>query len=428
MPETGAAGYSEFPTNNPAFPSAPLRPLLFSHYTAVTCLGRGREETLSALEAERSGLAPCRFETVDLNTWVGEVEGVDAVRMSADLREYDCRNNRLAQLGLEQDGFAEAVDEAARRFGRERVAVFLGASTSGILQTELAYRRRDPATGALPADFVYRATHNPFSVADFARRYLGLQGPAAVSSTACSSSAKAFASAHRMIEADLIDAAVVGGVDSLCLTTLYGFNSLELLSDRPCRPFDAERDGISIGEAAAFGLLERAPERPEADAILLLGAGESSDAYHMSSPHPEGLGARIAMERALLAAGLSPEDIDYINLHGTATPGNDAAEGKAVYALFADGVPCSSTKGATGHALGAAGAVEATICALALRAGLLPGSVNTRRPDASIALNYLTHGRRGAIARVLSNSFGFGGSNCSLIFGRASQANGPCVD
>jgi 3-oxoacyl-[acyl-carrier-protein] synthase-1 len=287
------------------------------------------------------------------------------------------------------------------------------------LQTELAYRQRNPRTGALPQGFSYRGTQNSFSVADFVRRTLGLEGPAVVVSSACSSSAKVFGSARRMIEADLIDAAVVGGVDSLCLTTLYGFNAMQLTSMGPCRPFDVARDGISISEAAAFALLERLPESLDADAVSLLGVGESSDAYHMSSPHPEGLGARAAMLAALRSASLDRGHIDYINLHGTGTPGNDSAEGRAVDAVFGAAIPCSSTKGATGHALGAAGALEATICALALQHGFMPAGLNTTHVDTELAACYLRENRAAPISRLLSNSFGFGGTNCSLIFGRA---------
>ncbi|WP_324779682.1 beta-ketoacyl-[acyl-carrier-protein] synthase family protein [Thiobacillus sedimenti] len=396
-----------------------MTPLLLSAYTATTCLGRGLDATRLALRAGRSGLARCAFETVELDTWIGEVAGVDDETLPAALADYDCRNNRLTWMGLETDGFGDRVREAVARYGRARVGVFLGTSTSGILQTELAYRRRDPATGALPADFNYRTTHNSFSLAEFTRAYFGLEGMAMTISTACSSSAKVFAAAARQIELGLIDAAVVGGVDTLCLTTLYGFASLQLTSPRPCRPYDAARDGISIGEGAGFALLERAPAPPPG-AVLLLGAGESSDAYHMSSPHPEGLGAKRAMEAALKSAGLAPADIDYINLHGTATPANDAAEGRAVAALFGDRVPCSSTKGATGHTLGAAGAVEAAICALALTDGVLPGSPGTAAPDPAIPIGYVIESRAAALRRVLSNSFGFGGSNCSLIFGVAA--------
>jgi 3-oxoacyl-[acyl-carrier-protein] synthase-1 len=397
--------------------------LLLSHYTASSCLGLGLDATLAALKARRSGLKPCRFETVhDLQTYVGEVEAVDGVALPDGLADFDCRNNRLALLGLEQDGFGDAVRAAAARHGRRRVGVLLGTSTAGILQTEQAYRRRDPATGALPADFHYRTTHNTYSVGDFVRSYFDLEGPAVVVSTACSSSAKVFASAARMIAAGLIDAAIVGGVDSLCLTTLYGFNSLELLSTRPCRPYDADRDGLSIGEAAAYILLERAPAHVGAADILLLGAGESSDAHHMSAPHPEGLGARMAMQAALDSAGLEVSAVDYLNLHGTATPSNDAAEGKAVEGLFGDRVACSSTKAATGHTLGAAGGMEAVICALALRHGFMPGGAHLDRLDPAIAIDYLAANREQAPRRALSNSFGFGGSNCSLLFGRGDAA------
>jgi 3-oxoacyl-[acyl-carrier-protein] synthase-1 len=381
-------------------------------------MGCGLAATFATLEGEGCGLRPCALDDVGLNTYTGEVAGLDAECLRADLAAFDCRNNRLAQLGLRQDGFAEAVTAAAGRLGRDRIGVFLGTSTSGGYETEQAYRRRDPASGALPDDYRYESTHNFFSVADFTRRYLDLGGPAFVISTACSSSAKVFAAAARYLAAGVIDAAVVGGVDSLCLTTLYGFNSLQLVSPQPCRPFDAARDGISIGEAAVFVLLERAPATPPADAVYLLGVGESSDAYHMSSPHPEGLGAERAMAAALASAGLGVGDIDYINLHGTATPGNDAAEGLAVGRLFGRATACSSTKGASGHTLGAAGALEAVVAALAVREGLVPGGVNTVHPDPALAIDYRLRNERRPVARVLSNAFGFGGTNCSLVIGR----------
>ena len=400
-----------------------MTPLLLSHFTATSCIGRGLQATLDSLRAQRSGLVPCAFETVALEAYVGEVPGVDEVRLPRALKRFDCRNNRLARLALAADGFLEAVAACAGRVGRRRVGLFLGTSTSGMLETEIAYRRRDPASGALPPDFDYAGTHNSYSLAAFARQVLALEGPSVVVSSACSSSAKVFAAARRMIAAELIDAAVVGGVDSLCLTTLYGFHALQLVSRGPCRPFDLERDGISIGEAAAFAILERPPASLDANAVLLLGVGESSDAYHMSSPHPEGRGARAAMLQALERARLGPEDIDYINLHGTGTPSNDSAEAKAVAAVFgqrARAVPASSTKGATGHTLGAAGGLEAVICALALTHGLLPGSANTERIDPGLAFDYLRANRRQPIARALSNSFGFGGSNCALVLGRAT--------
>jgi 3-oxoacyl-[acyl-carrier-protein] synthase-1 len=398
-----------------------LRPLALSRFTAVSCIGCGLEETLAALRSTRSGLECCAFETVRLETYVGEVPGVEEVPLPHALRRFACRNNRLAELGLEQDEFMESVRDCIGRVGPRRVGLFLGTSTSGMLATELAYRRRDPATGALPCEFDYARTHNSYSLAEFVRLRLGIEGPRAVISTACSSSAKAFGSAWRLIEVGLIDAAVVGGVDSLCLTTLYGFHSLQLVSRARCRPFDVARDGISIGEAAAFALIERAPSSLDPERILLTGIGESSDAHHMSSPHPEGRGAREAMQEALASAGLDAHDIDYLNLHGTGTPSNDSAEGLAVSQLLGAGLRASSTKGATGHALGAAGALEAVICALALKQRLLPGGVGTERIDPAVGFEYLRASRKDdRLRRALSNSFGFGGSNCSLVLERAA--------
>jgi 3-oxoacyl-[acyl-carrier-protein] synthase-1 len=395
-----------------------MKPLLLESFTATSCIGIGVAPTLESLRARRSGLKRCEFETVDIETHIGEVPGVDDVRLPAALARFDCRNNRLAELALRQDGFIEAVEHAVGRCGRRRIGVFMGTSTAGILQTELAYRDRDLVTGALPASFEYSTTHNSFSVADYIRRRLRIEGPAMVVSCACASSAKVFGSARRMIEAGVIDAAVVGGVDSLCLTTLYGFHSLQLSSASPCRPFDVARDGISIGEAAAFALLVPPHDGLDGDDVLLLGVGESSDAYHMSAPHPEGHGARRAMQAALRAACLDAEAIDYINLHGTGTPSNDRSESQAVTSVFGPATPGSSTKGATGHTLGAAGALEAVISAITLRSGFLPGGVHTTHIDPMLTAHYLRENRPSPASHVLSNSFGFGGTNCSLIFGR----------
>jgi 3-oxoacyl-[acyl-carrier-protein] synthase I len=393
-----------------------MKPLAISAYTATTALGAGCATTLDALRSQRSGLAPVRFMDLPLPTWTGEVDGVDAVTLPAPLAEFDCRNNRLAWLGLQQDGFIDAVAAARARWGERRVGVFLGTSTSGLLQTELAYRQREP-DGALPADFLYGPTQNTYSLAAFVARALQLHGPSWVVSTACSSSAKVFGNAARLIAAGLIDAAVIGGVDSLCLTTLYGFNSLELLAPDICRPWDARRCGLSIGEAAAFALVER---QSLASQGWLLGVGESNDGHHMSTPHPEGAGAIAAMRGALADASLQPEAIDYINLHGTATPSNDAAEDGAVSEVFGRATPCSSTKGATGHTLGAAGGVEAVIALLALRHGLMPAGLNLQQRDEALHSAYLIENRAAPLRRVLSNSFGFGGSNASLVFGAAT--------
>jgi len=395
-----------------------LNPLTLSAYTLTTSLGVGLQANLDALRDRRTGLAPCAFETARLDTWVGQVPDAMLAPVRSDLAPFDCRNNRLAQLALRQDAMEQALADARLRYGPERIGVVVGTSTSGILSTELAYRRRDSA-GALPADFDYACTHNHYSLGRFLRAYLGLHGPATVVSTACSSSAKVFGSAARMIAAGLCDAALVGGADSLCLTTLYGFGSLELLSKLPCRPYDRQRDGISIGEGAGFGLLERTPGSAHGASVRLLGVGESSDAYHMSTPHPEGAGARIAMQAALTSAGLRAEQIDYINLHGTGTRANDASEARAVFDLFGERTPCSSTKGWTGHLLGACGIAAAILCALSLREGFLPGSANTRELDPALRVRYLIQNQPMAPQRVMCNAFGFGGSNCSVVLGCA---------
>jgi 3-oxoacyl-[acyl-carrier-protein] synthase-1 len=387
-----------------------MKPLSITRYTATSALGRGRDAHLAALRSETSGLRRKTFETCAIPCWIGEVEGLAPV--PERLAPWDCRNNRLAWLGLQQDGFLEAAAALRDRHGAPRVGVFIGTSTAGVHSTELAYR--EAAGAALPAWFNYETSQNCFSPAEFVRRALGFEGIAVAVATACSSSAKVFASASRAMRAGLCDAAIVGGVDSLCLTTLYGFNALQLISGDICRPADARRNGISIGEAAGFAILD-----PGAPATLaLLGYGESSDAHHMSAPHPLGEGAAAAMRGALRSAGLTPQHVDYVNLHGTATPANDAAEDVAVHAVVGDAVPCSSTKGWTGHTLGAAAITEAVIALLCVEHGFMPRSLNTEQRDLALRSGILLQPRTARVDRVLSNSFGFGGSNCSLLLGR----------
>jgi 3-oxoacyl-[acyl-carrier-protein] synthase-1 len=390
-----------------------VKPLAVSSYTVTSAVGRGLAAHVAALRAERTGLSEERFEDAGLACWIGAVAGLESVALPRKLAEWDCRNNRLAELALKQDGFIEAVAAERARHGAHRIGVFVGTSTSGIRHTELAYRERASAD-SLPDWFDYRTTQNTFSIADYTRLRLGLTGVTAAVSAACASSAKVFASAARAIEAGFCDAAVVGGVDSLCLTTLYGFNALQLLSSDICRPADAARKGLSIGEAGGFALLTRTPP---SGAPACLGAGESSDAHHMSQPRPDGAGAVLAMRAAL--GTVAPGHVSYINLHGTATPANDAAEDAAVTALFGREVPCSSTKGWTGHTLGAAGIVEAVISLLALEHGFMPRSLNTRTRDPLLTGAVLLEARQQQVDYVLSNSFGFGGTNCSLMFGRA---------
>ncbi len=391
-------------------------PLGITAYTLVNALGRGREAIFNALRQGRSGLRRCNFETAELDTWIGRVEGVEDSPVSDALAEYDCRNNRLAEMGLNQDCFRQRVAAAVQRYGAHRVGLFLGTSTSGIAETEAAYRQRRNEDAPLPADYRFTTTHNLYALSAFSCRSLGLAGPATVVSTACSSSAKVFATAYRYIQAGFCDAAVVGGVDSLCLSTLYGFNSLELLASEPCRPWDRQRTGISIGEGAGFMLLE--PSAESGGGLALLGYGESSDGYHMSAPHPRGRGAVLAMERALRRAGLSPKQVDYLNLHGTATAANDSSEDMAVSTLFGSDLMCSSTKGWTGHTLGAAGITEAIICCLTLERDFMPATLNLVQPDPALSTQVLRKSRSCTVQTALSNSFGFGGNNCSLVFGR----------
>lgn len=326
--------------------------------------------------------------------------------------DWDCRNNRLAWRGLLTDGFIEAVEVARERYGADRVAVVVGTSTSSIGASEEAYTRLD-ADGRYPTDLRRPIIHTPHSLGDFVQHALGLTGISVTVATACSSSAKVFAQAERLIRTGMADAAVVGGVDTLCGSVLFGFNSLELVSPEPCRPFDVQRRGINLGEAAGFALLEKQAVRGP----WLLGYGESNDAHHMSTPHPEGLGARIALSDALKRAALQPAHIDYINLHGTASQKNDEVEARLVADLFPATTFASSTKGWTGHTLGAAGIVEAAISMLALDHGLLPGTLNARTLDLHCGPQIQLGNAERKIRCALSFSFGFGGSNCVLVLG-----------
>lgn len=373
--------------------------------------GHGAQALWEAAVQGRSGLRANDLDWCDLPCWIGTVPGVEDPALARHLGPWDCRNHRLAWLALQDAAFRGAVAAARSRHGAHRIAVILGTSTSGIRSTELAYAQR-MESGAWPADFDWRRTHAVDALCRFSAETLGLQGPMSVVSTACSSSAKVFLLAQRWIAAGIVDAAVVGGADSLCRSTLNGFNALQLLSPDACRPFDAGRKGISIGEAAGFMLVEATPA-----AVTLAGGGESSDAWHMSTPHPEGLGAQAALRMALAQAGLAPGDIGWVNAHGTATPANDRSESAALAGVFGErGVPVSSTKGITGHALAAAGIVEAVITATAVERGVLPPSANLQEPDASLAIDLVAQARPAGLRHAISNNFGFGGSNCSLVF------------
>ncbi len=397
----------------------PMTPLAVTAYTATSAMGRGLAAQRDALEGARGGLRPNDFGSVPLACWIGRVDGVEDTALPAALAAWDCRNNRLAWLGLNQDGFLDRVRAARARYRATRVALLLGTSTASIGATEEAYRRLDPG-GGMPDDLRRPAIHAPHSLAAFAAAALALEGPCLTVSTACSSSAKVFASAERMLHLGLVDAAVVGGVDTLCDSVLFGFNALELVSPEPCRPFDAARNGISIGEAAGFALLERIEAAP--DAPRLLGYGEASDAHHMSTPHPDGLGAELALRDALARAGLDAAQVDYINLHGTASLKNDEVEAALVSRAFPATTRASSTKGFTGHTLGAAGILEATIALQAIAHGLVPGNLGGDTPDPICGAHFAWRNEQRRVDVVLSNSFGFGGNNACLAFARAGFA------
>lgn len=391
-------------------------PLAVTAYTAASALGLGLDAHLDALHHQRAGLRANDFSSTPLPCWIGRVSGVEAAALPAPYAQWDCRNNRLAWLGLQQDDFLANVHAARERYGATRLALFLGTSTASIGATEEGYRRLE--NGRLPADLHRTAIHTPHSLSAFVAEALAIGGPCLTLSTACSSSAKVFASAERMIRLGLADAVIVGGVDSLCESTLFGFNALELVSPEPCRPFDAGRRGISIGEAAGFALLERVDA--QADAVLrVLGCGESSDAHHMSTPDPHGRGAELALRDVLERAALDVSQVDYINLHGTASQKNDAMEAALVARLFPATTRVSSTKGLTGHTLGAAGILEAVLTLLALREGFVPGNAGTVEADPACSAHFAWRNEQRPVRVALSHSFGFGGSNACLAFARA---------
>lgn len=399
--------------------AAPAAPCYIQGYGLICALGEGKAAVSAALARwQQAGITPLDAERAVLSdgrlTPVGRVHA-ELPAIPAALCAYESRNNRLLLAALAQ--IQPALDGLKCRLGADRIAIVLGTSTSGIAEAEVAVAAMHSGQ-PLPAGFDYRQQELG-SPSEFLARHLGLTGPAYTLSTACSSSARAFISGQRLLMSGLADAVIVGGADSLCGLTLNGFDSLESLSLERCRPFGRERRGINIGEGAALFLLTR--EHAE---LALLGAGESSDAWHISAPHPEGIGAEAAMAMALRQAGLGAADLDYINLHGTATRLNDEMESQALARLFGGKgtAPCSSTKMLTGHTLGAAGAIEAALCCLLMELGLaLPHQGGERDPAlAPIALVQagVASGRGRPVARVLSNSFAFGGNNASLLLGR----------
>ena len=396
---------------------ARIEPLAVTARSVTSALGHGIAAHLEALSRGQGGLRANDFSSAALDCFIGRVNGIEQAALPGELAHWDCRNNRLAWLGLQQDGVRQALAGALARYGPDRVALVLGTSTASIESTEQAYRRLDD--GRFPADLRRPEIHTPHSLAAFVADATGIAGPALTISTACSSSAKVFGSAERLMRLGLADAVLVGGVDTLCDSVLFGFHSLELVSQHPCRPFDLRRDGISIGEAAAFALLERPDRTPRAP--RLIGYGESSDAFHMSTPHPDGRGALAALDDALARAGIAAEQVDYVNLHGTATAKNDEVEAKLL-PRFPQRTRASSTKGFTGHTLGAAGALEAVLALLAIEHAMVPPNLGGSEPMPEAAPWLASQPESRNIDIALSNSFGFGGNNACLAFARGGAA------
>ncbi|MBS7662303.1 beta-ketoacyl-[acyl-carrier-protein] synthase family protein [Pseudomonas lalucatii] len=389
----------------------------------LCALGRGQPAVAEGLFA--GAAAGMRAEdgwVAGRRLTVGSVPGA-LPAMPTGCESAQSRNNQLllaAALEIEPQ-----IRAAIARYGASRVGVVIGTSTSGIHEASQNIARF-VEDGALPADYRY-AQQEMVAPAAFLADWLGLSGPTYCLSTACTSSARALLSAHRLLQQGLCDAVLCGGADSLCRLTLSGFAALEAVSAEPCTPFSVNRQGINIGEGAALFLMTREPSADASSPIALLGGGASSDAYHISAPQPEGLGAQQAMRSALAAAGLAAEQIDYLNLHGTATTHNDAMESLAVQALFPAGVPCSSTKPLSGHCLGAAGALEAAFCWLTLSAHnhdrRLPPHLWDGQADPQLPpLALVAPGARAERPPryLMSNSFAFGGSNLSLILGTPS--------
>lgn len=380
----------------------------------VCPLGADQNDVAEALFSGRPGLQVETGWLPERSAWLGKVIAT-LPTIAPELAAFACRNNQLLLATLQQ--LQPTIDAALQRFPRQRIGVVIGSSTSGIDRGENALLVQ-AQTGAFSPDFHYRQQEIG-APALFIARQLGISGPAYTVSTACTSSTRAVLSARWLLQADLCDAVIVGGADSLCRLTVQGFAALESFSQAQCRPFSADRDGINIGEGAALFVLSREPldDTP----VRLLGGAASADAYHISAPQPDGLGAERALRGALADAGVDASAIDYLNLHGTATPKNDEMEAKAVNRVFGAELPCSSTKSLTGHLLGAAGAVELAFCYLALQHGRLPVQSPPRVPDEALpALNLVTAQQQATLNTVMTANYAFGGSNVALVLGRVA--------
>jgi len=381
-------------------------------YQSTSAAGVNIDALRVSIDTQASGLRKNDLAGSHLTTWIGRVPGIEEI----ELGSWQSRNNALAHLGYQQGELAINVEELKARYGAGKLGVVMGSSTSSIDRTEEAYRHLQD--GHLSDQFAQVNVHNPHAPSLYVAHMTGIRGPAITINTACSSSAKVFATGARWLAAGLVDAVLVGGVDTLCLSVLHGFDSLQLISQHQCKPLDEHRDGINLGEAAGYAILVRADEGHADTGLSLIGYGESSDAHHMSHPHPDGLGAKLAMQQALDMASLEPNMIDYINLHGTSSRANDLIEGQLIANMFSTKTQVSSTKAWMGHTLGAAGITEALIAVDALQRGVIPGSKNLEQLDQQLELTVEADNIDRELSYVMSNSFGFGGNNCCLAFGK----------
>lgn len=385
-------------------------------YQSTSAAGINLNSLRNAIKTQQSGLRKNDLEDCEIDTWIGRVEGLEDIRLGI----WQSRNNALAELGLQQGDIERRIEDLKQRFSAARIGVIMGSSTASIDRTEQAYRELD-VNQKLIKEFQQPMVHNPHAPGLFVAQRTNITGPAMTINTACSSSAKVFATGARWLNAGIVDAVLVGGVDTLCNSVMYGFNSLQLVSENRCQPFDENRSGINLGEAAGYAILMREQDSEDDTGVKLAGYGESSDAHHMSHPHPDGLGARLAVQQALDMAALKNADIDYINLHGTASKANDLIEGRLVGAMFPASTHVSSTKAWMGHTLGAAGITEALLAVDALCNDTVPGCLNLVELDSQLNLNIQAKNRQLRLNNVMSNSFGFGGNNCCLVFSRVGE-------
>jgi 3-oxoacyl-[acyl-carrier-protein] synthase-1 len=388
----------------------PPVPAAITAVAVCNALGITRSEVTQALREGRSGLGPTTID-VPFPTAVGAI-GAALPPLPEALSPWTTRTAQLAQLLLRD--MEPSLARLRERVRPERIAIVLGTSTAGADVTEDAYRVY-VQTSKLPAGYDLWRHHTYGAILRVVSELSLAKGPGWVVSTACTSSAKPLATAQRLLDSGLADAVIAGGIDTLCGMTLRGFHCLDALAPSPCKPFSAQRNGISIGEGGALLLIERLSETRSEPLARLEAVGESSDAYHISAPHPEGLGAEAAMARALSMAGVLPSDVDHVNAHGTGTRLNDSAEAKAIARLLGNDVPVVSTKGYTGHMLGGAGACEAVFGVIALQEGWIPPSLGAEPIDPAISIRIPTTLTQGAFKRVLSNSFAFGGNNVSVL-------------